>query len=446
MNLRQAIVRPQPGGTDFSPSKTYGLKSVPRIRAVVAKPKLAAKSKNSDSLLPARRSPLASRPRLGRPTGFTLFEVILAIALGAVLLTLIGTAINLYLVQVDAGRTRVEEAQLARSILTMIADDIRATTIYKPQDTSAISQLMAQTAKYNVDDIDKAISANGVGKASALTAMSSGTSTGAASALSPTGASSASADSADTDTSLPLGINGSVEELYVDATRLPKQEELFSTLTGYSNAQSPVANGSTPGTGGTGANSGQSATASGGVPATDLKTVHYFIRPRAAIETGSASVTSLDPAAQAQIGGLVRQEIPRVMRNFAEKNGGSTVLDSNQVVLAPEVVHIEFHFFDGSQVVDTWDMKEQQNKLPSAVEVCIWMRSPNDTSEPVNSSYDMATLSSTTREYRQVVNLPMAQLAGAAQSGSSSTTDSASTTDTSNTETSNGDSAFNQAE
>src|SRR6187551_439616 len=91
------------------------------------------------------------RPR----AGFTLFEVILAIALASVLLTLIGTAINLYLFQVDAGRTRVEEAQLARSVLSMIADDIRATTVYKPQDTSGIAQLMAKSATYNVDDIDK---------------------------------------------------------------------------------------------------------------------------------------------------------------------------------------------------------------------------------------------------------------------------------------------------
>ena len=59
------------------------------------------------------------------------------------LLALIGTAINLYLMQVDASRTRVEEAQLARSILAMIADDLRATSIYQPQDTSAIAQLMA---------------------------------------------------------------------------------------------------------------------------------------------------------------------------------------------------------------------------------------------------------------------------------------------------------------
>ena len=76
--------------------------------------------------------------KTGRP-GFTLFEFILAIALAATLLALIGTAINLYLMRIDADRTRVEEAQLARSVLTMIADDIRGATVYQKQDTSAIA-------------------------------------------------------------------------------------------------------------------------------------------------------------------------------------------------------------------------------------------------------------------------------------------------------------------
>jgi prepilin-type N-terminal cleavage/methylation domain-containing protein len=334
------------------------------------------------------------RPR----AGFTLFEVILAIALAAVLLTLIGTAINLYLVQVDAGRTRVEEAQLARSVLSMIADDIRATTVYKPQDTSAIAQLMSKTAKFNVDDIDKA--------------------------------SAASTDGADTDTTLPLGLNGSLEELYVDATRLPKQEELFGTTTGYTNAQSPTSQ-----------SGSMLSKGAGGVPATDLKTVRYYIRPGDAVETGSANVTSLDPAAQAHIGGLVRQEIPRAMRNFAEKNGGSTVLDSNAVLLAPEVVRMEIRYFNGSEIAEAWDMKEQKS-LPVAVEVRIWLRSPNATNEPVSANYDTAT----THEYRQVVYVPMAQVANAAQSSSasSSTTDSTNSTDSSSGNSAA--SAFGQAQ
>ena len=53
---------------------------------------------------------LAGEPRLAghtaraRRSAFTLFELILAIALSVALLSLIGTAINLYLLQVDASR------------------------------------------------------------------------------------------------------------------------------------------------------------------------------------------------------------------------------------------------------------------------------------------------------------------------------------------------------
>ena len=35
---------------------------------------------------------------------------------------------------------------------------------------------------------------------------------------------------------MPLGLNGSLDELYVDSTRLPRREELFATATGYTNA------------------------------------------------------------------------------------------------------------------------------------------------------------------------------------------------------------------
>lgn len=363
---------------------------------------------------------------------FTLFEVILAIALAAVLLTLIGTAINLYLVQVDAGRTRVEEAQLARSILSMIADDIRATTVYKPQDTAAIAQLMAKTAKFDVDDVDKASDTTaGVSKSGTVGSIGGATAISSAAALGAAGASSGSTDGGDTDNTLPLGINGSMEELYVDATRLPKQEELFGTTTGYTNAQSPASqSGSTAGT------------SSGGVPPADLKTVHYFIRPGEAVETGSAGVTSLDPATQARIGGLVRQEIPRAMRNFAEKNGGSSVLESNAVLLAPEVVRMQVRYFNGSEIGQSWDMKELKS-LPVAVEVRIWLRLPNATNEPISANYDAATLAATTHQYRQVVFVPMAQVANAAQTSSSmdSSTDS---TDSTESSASGSESAFGQ--
>ena len=103
-----------------------------------------------------RRKALALRSSILTPRpAYTLFELILAIALSATLLVLIGTAINLYLVRVDTSRQRVEEAQLARSILAMIAADLRATAVYQPQDTSAVAQLAANAAAFDVDEIDQ---------------------------------------------------------------------------------------------------------------------------------------------------------------------------------------------------------------------------------------------------------------------------------------------------
>jgi len=60
-------------------------------------------------------------------SGFTLLEVLLAIGLTAVVLGLLTTAMQLYLFRVDTSRVHVESAQLARSLLHQIAEDIRAT-------------------------------------------------------------------------------------------------------------------------------------------------------------------------------------------------------------------------------------------------------------------------------------------------------------------------------
>src|SRR5215475_5807738 len=113
--------------------------------------------------------------------GFTLFELILAVALFAVLLTLIGMAVNLYLMRVDADRTRVEEAQLARSVLTMIADDIHAASIYKPQDTKDLAALMLASKPFDVDTVDAAratssgTGTNAVSSSTAAAAITSAT-------------------------------------------------------------------------------------------------------------------------------------------------------------------------------------------------------------------------------------------------------------------------------
>src|SRR3990172_6027943 len=116
-------------------------------------------------------------PGRGPRPAFTLFELILAIALSATLLALIGTAINLYLLRVDAGRTRVEEAQLARSILATIAADVRAASTYQTQDVSAIAELASAVAQFDVDDLDEEGDFQGGAIGSSGTASTVGTAT-----------------------------------------------------------------------------------------------------------------------------------------------------------------------------------------------------------------------------------------------------------------------------
>ncbi|MEX2025809.1 MAG: hypothetical protein WEH44_00890, partial [Pirellulaceae bacterium] len=85
--------------------------------------------------------------------------MILAIALSAVLLVLIGTVINLYLVEAEASRTLVEESQLARNVLEMIAEDLRQSIVYQPQDTSSVSELAAQFKPYDPNQISAPVPA-----------------------------------------------------------------------------------------------------------------------------------------------------------------------------------------------------------------------------------------------------------------------------------------------
>jgi hypothetical protein len=325
--------------------------------------------------------------RTARPA-FTLFELILAIALSATLLVLIGSAINLYLLQVDASRTRVEEAQLARSILSMIAADIRATTLYQTQDISAIEQLAANAASFDVDEIDQA-----------------GTFTGGATTAS--GATSGTAGSTDgtqlgvndSSTTLAPGLNGTLEELILDVTRLPRLDELYPAVA---------------------AQPGAAGMAAAAAPRpSDLKTVRYLMRQGSVVEASDVATTSLVGDAQLQIGGLVRQTLDRAARDMAEQSSNSALLDTGQVLVAPEVVRVEFRYFDGTVATEGWDMRELQ-ALPQAVEVRIWLGDSNSATLSTANYGATAGALNGTRMYSQTVYLPMAD-SSSAGSGSTAT-------------------------
>lgn len=330
-------------------------------------------------------------------SAFTLFELILAIALSATLLALIGTAINLYLVRMDTSRMRVEEAQLARSILATIAADLRAASVYQTQDISAVSQLAMQAVPFDPDTIDQ----SGEFSPSALQQPGT-TGPGGPTPIGPEadpdggdGSSDPSSEnSQETSTTSAPGLNGLVNELLLDVTRLPRLDELFPTSPDQA------------------ASAAAAAAAANAVRPSDAKVIRYFVRQGNTIDPSDIAATAISPQANLTVGGLVRQTLDRAIREAAVQGGNSQVLNSGQVLLAPEVTQLQFIYFDGATAIDVWDMQER-GTMPTAVEVRIWIAP--DAIEAEESAVPLQP-----RLYRQTVDLPLALASGATATSATS--------------------------
>ncbi len=78
--------------------------------------------------------------------GYTLVELLLALGLSVAVIAGIATAIQIYLVSLTRQQAAVERNQIARALLTMIENDIRAGIQYKSADYSGLDNLLATQA------------------------------------------------------------------------------------------------------------------------------------------------------------------------------------------------------------------------------------------------------------------------------------------------------------
>lgn len=90
-----------------------------------------------------------------RRNAFSLIEVILAIALSSTLLVLLTGSIGLYLFRVEASRSAVEQGQLARGVLQLIASDLRSAAVLYEQDTSVTEALSASQESFDANELDQ---------------------------------------------------------------------------------------------------------------------------------------------------------------------------------------------------------------------------------------------------------------------------------------------------
>lgn len=255
--------------------------------------------------------------------GFTLFEVVIALTLSLLLLAAVYGSLRLQYRISEAGRDQMERAQLSRAVLRLIESDVRS-IVWQVQKPPASSEE------------DASSSDSGEGSAD----------TGSADAGTKTDPS--------TDESAPLlssddafasgssGLYGDSQSLVLHISR-PARERVYSTSLEDENAAA-----------------GRS----------DLVSVSYFIAD------GSAGGTSAQVASQAGggssvmggIAGLARMEQDRLSLALGGEADASPGASAN--VIAPEVVAIEFAYWDGLEWLDAWD-SAASGTLPSAIGVTL---------------------------------------------------------------------------
>lgn len=336
--------------------------------------------------LPAARTRyVRKRSRSGRShgrRGFTLLELVLATALSAALLILVASAINLYLLECDADRLRVEQAQLARAVLNMIAEDVRGAYVQQPQSFTSLSQaITAAAASGGNEDSEgggggggggqQGGGGGGQGGSGQQSGGGGGSGGSGGTSQSSAGGSSATAES---DSIPPPGVTGLVNDVIVDIRRVPGPRERV-----------PVQNGS---------------------PLSAVRSVRWFVREGRQVAATSLATTSMSPDEQLRVGGLVRQEVDHASRSLAQQAGKDLFADVPGQLVAPEIAAIEFRYFNGIEEFDQWDMAELQ-ALPRAVSIHVWVRPPIVDADDAASSARSSNSLVGTQEYSLTVALPI---------------------------------------
>jgi prepilin-type N-terminal cleavage/methylation domain-containing protein len=398
-----------------------------------------------------------------RRDGFTLLELLLALSLSAVVALLIGGLVQLYLLNENRGRENVRQAQVARAVLSMIAEDIRTTVRYQPFDTSGLQQMLSGSAasmmgipsgmagggtsgaggggssiggggvstgtgapsagNQNTGSPSPSTGgtgslptgtsggagiASGGGRTSAAgggTSINFPSSSGSGSAGSSSGGASASSTTSD-QISVPPGVYGSEASIEIDVNRMPRPDE-------YTMRPGDMSIGTL-----------------GDMPS-DIKTVSYYVQsPRSdgildpLSRLTSETSTSTSGASVSTNGGLVRRSLDRAVTQYAYQVGNTTQLLRTGELIAPEVLGIEFSYFSAANGWQTqWDSSTLG--LPSVVKVTIAMQSESMArSNPITPGLSLSSITSAMAQeygiqfYSTNVIIPGAGLLTAPQSQS----------------------------
>ncbi|MBA4019355.1 MAG: hypothetical protein C0483_19485 [Pirellula sp.] len=418
--------------------------------------------------------------------GYTLLEVMLVMVITMVLVTAVGSALNIYLRSVEAGRAEVEQAQLARALLRRIADDLRSavpvvvdSSTAEPSTASAALSGAISAASGAAGGASSGGSSSGGssgGNSSSAKITNITGSTGVTNIGGSTGATSSGTTSASSAQSAGgvSGSSGGTSGSSGGASGSSKSGGSTSSgSSGTSGGSSGSGSGGSSGSSGSSGGSAKSAAdaesessgdvtiaplgvygnqydlqvdvsrlpridrmdsltgtitpdgiAAAGDPPSDVKTVSYYISTTAAAAAPLSS-NSGTAAPVMPAGGLVRRQVDRAIVNYGTLYGGSTDAGTREQMLAPEATALEFRYYDGTEWLTSWSSSDR-GAVPVAIEIMLTLRAAD--AAPVGSTLLLASPGLPQEQtYRLMVHLPAGEPSTA---GEASTTEDTSSTAT----------------
>ena len=312
-------------------------------------------------------------------SGLTLLEVLLTLALAVVLIGLVGGTLRFYSFEMNVRDTDVRQTHLAAAVMQMIEDDLRSTLHLEPIDTSGLAALLSATAGNAAGGLptegaesEEDLSAAGIDSADATDATEE--------------------DLVETETPDLLsgaailqtpGLIGNQYQIQIDVSRLPRLEEYVMLLDSNPAKLTDIPS--------------------------DIKTVSYFVQGAdtvGGVEDPLDTLGTAEEETSTPRGGLVRRSLDRAASTFAVTGGTMAMLNQTGEILAPEILGIEFEYWDGTQWLIEWS-SDQYEELPLAVKVTLSMATPQ-----VAAAGNVADVTdpNSIRTFVHVVRLPMARM------------------------------------
>lgn len=309
---------------------------------------------------------------LPRPSGFTLVEILLALAL--MMLVMAAAYSGMVMVQnVNvAGREEAERNQIARALERQFASDIQC-LFYLPAPPPAAST-SESTGELTSTDM-------GVGAADDPAASDS-----------LSGSSSSAPESSDSTLEDPLasavprslGVVGDATTLVLHVSKPTRM-----SLSSFAAPNSAPTTGSIL----------EANLASSTSHVSDLRSISYFL----AIPGGGGlpgllgnSMKSGPALTMEDMGGigLVRMDGDRLQMEQADATMGGDSFSQQSRLLAPEVTELQFRYFDGAAWLTEWD-SELQDALPRCIEITLRIEIGDNNQEDDSLLNTLASLNTT---------------------------------------------------